>query len=56
MADICLGNLNFIQERLILVIMIIATFAASIYAIHLSRRMKTKEKEDKEKDQPRGVR
>ena len=56
MPDIYLGNLNFIREHLIPTIMIIATFAVSIYAIHLSRRMKTKEKDDKEKNQPRGVR
>jgi len=53
MADIGLGNLNFIRKYLIPVIMIVATFAASLYAIYLSRRMKTKDKEDKEKDQRR---
>jgi len=46
MADIGLGNLNFIREYLIPIILIIATFAASLYAIYLGRRMKTKTEEE----------
>lgn len=46
MVDICLGNYNFIQKHLIPMIMIIATFAASIYAIYLSRRMKPKNEDE----------
>ena len=42
MAYTCLGNLNFIWEYAIPIILIIATFVASIYAIYLSRRMKSK--------------
>ena len=45
MADIGLGNLNFIRKYLISIIMIITTFAASIYAIYLSIRMKKKNEE-----------
>lgn len=41
-----LGNFNFIREYLIPIVMIIAVFAASLYAIYLSRRMKTKTEEE----------